>query len=277
MKTTTSTFTTPDGTKLFTQAWLPDRPRATVILQHGLGEHIERYDYLGRYLTSYGYATYAADARGHGQTGKQNGDLGYFASLLQIVADLHAYVQSVANGEKVFLIGHSMGGLISLLYTIHHQETLKGLVLSAPALDAGESVSPLTLRILNLLARFAPKMGTVTLDTSTLSKDQEVVTTYQNDPLVWHGKIPARVGAELIDGANLARAKANEITIPVLLMHGANDRLVNPKGTPAIYEQIASADKTLKLWDGLNHEIFNEPEKDAVIDYTLKWILGHLA
>jgi acylglycerol lipase len=265
MRTTNSTFITKDGTKLFTRAWLPDRPRGTIILQHGLGEHIERYDYVGGYLTSYGYATYAADARGHGQTGKQNGDLGYFAGLPQIVADLRAYIESVANGEKVTLIGHSMGGLVSLLYTIRHQETLRGLVVSAPAIDAGEAVPPLMLRVLNILGKVAPKLGTVALDTSTLSKEKAV----------WHGKIPARVGAELIDGAKLARSQANRITIPVLLMHGTADRLVGPTGTPYIHDQINSADKTLKLWDGLYHEIFNEPERDSVLDYTVQWVQNH--
>lgn len=275
MRTTTGTFVTKDNKKLFTQSWLPDRPRGTIVLQHGLGEHIGRYDYVGGYLTSYGYAVYAADSRGHGQTGKINGDLGCFASLPQIVEDLRAYIDSVSNGEKVVLVAHSMGGLVALLYAIRHQETLKGLVVSAPAIDAGETVPAFMLPLLNLLGRVAPKMGMVTLDTSTLSKDKNVIEAYENDPLVWHGKIPARVGAEMIAGAKLARTQANKITLPALLMHGGQDRLVSPKGTPFIHGQITSADKTLKIWDDLYHEIFNEPEKDTVLDYTLKWIQAH--
>lgn len=281
MKTETGNYKAPDGTTLFTRAWLPDRPRGVIVLQHGLGEHTERYDYVGRFLTSYGYAVHAMDSRGHGKTGERHKDLGYFARLDTLVADLDGYIQSVfdlypdSDIGKPFLIGHSMGGLVALVYAIRHQASLRGLVVSAPALDAGESIPGAMIQVVKVVGNILPRLGMVALDSGTLSRDPAVVAAYVADPLVWHGRVPARVASELIGGARFATANAGAITLPCLVMHGAADRLVNPKGTPAIFETITSADKTLKLWPGLYHEIFNEPEKDTVLAEVIGWVQRH--
>lgn len=277
MRNQPGTLQTPDGFKLFTQQWLPDTPpTATLVIAHGYAEHSGRYAETAAYFVQQGYAVYALDHRGHGQS---RGDgLGYFARFELLSDDLGSVVeQARSQGGPLFLIGHSMGGLLALHYVIRQQPRLNGLVTSGALLDVGEGTPATQQSVGRVLSRLLPRLRVAPTDLTTVSKDQAVVRAYQNDPNVYHGNVAARVGIELIDAVAFVRANLNEVTLPILCLHGAMDKIVNPRCTQLIYDKVSSTDKTIKIYDGLFHEIFNEPEKARVLADVWVWLAEHQA
>jgi alpha-beta hydrolase superfamily lysophospholipase len=171
----------------------------------------------------------------------------------------------------VFLLGHSMGGLISLRYAMAHQDRLTGLILSGPlaALDA----APAPVRVIaKALSAIAPKAPAIAVDSSLVSRDPAVVAAYDADPLVHHGKLPVRTVAELSDAVDSLPEGVRAITVPTLILYGTDDGLCPPRGSKMLAEQISSQDKTLKSYEGLYHEILNEPERDQVLDDIVSWL-----
>ncbi len=245
-------------------------------MTHGYAEHSGRYTHTAEYFVQQGYAVYSMDERGHGQS--RGATLGYFDRFETLYDDLRRYIEWVRSQETMgplFLIGHSMGGMLALYYTIQRQAMLKGLVLSGTLLVRDEDASgPLRLTG-RLLSQIAPKMGIRDLDSSTISKDEAVVKAYDTDPNVYHGKIPARVAAEWYAASQHILSNLSRVTLPVLIMAGEADRLVSPSCSQMIYDRIGSPDKTLKFYDGLYHEIFNEPEKARVLADVWVWLASH--
>lgn len=277
MKHQTAILKAPDGQTLFTQSWTPDQPgKGTIVLVHGLAEHSGRYTHVAEYFVQQGYSVHALDHRGHGQSRGQT--FGYFERFSLLHDDLYLFVESVRSlgrSGPLFMVGHSMGGLLALYYTIRHQGHLKGLITSGALLDAGVDVPGTQVALARFLSQVAPKMGMVDLDSNTLSKDPAVVSAYDNDPNVYRGKLRARVGSELIAAVNETRNNLGKITLPILCLHGAQDRLVKPSSTQYIYDHVGSVDKTIKIYDGLHHEIFNEPEKARVLADVWVWLASH--
>jgi acylglycerol lipase len=262
--------------RLVFTAWLPEgEPAAAVVLVHGYGEHRGRYRHVAEALVREGYAVYAADHLGHGES---EGERAMVRRFDDFADDLHLVVgeaRRAHQGLPVFVVGHSMGGLISLRYALRYQDELAGLVVSGAALYFGEDVSPWLRAVAGLLARFAPKYPVVRRGTggeSVLSRDPAVQALFDADPLCYKGPVLARFGHELDRAARLTRPRLGELTLPLLVMHGEADTFVNPKGSVELYQQARSADKTLKLWSGCRHEIFNELEKDEVIAALLSWL-----
>jgi alpha-beta hydrolase superfamily lysophospholipase len=175
-------------------------------------------------------------------------------------------------GLPVFLLGHSIGGTIAIDYCLQNQDGLKGLIISAPALQQGESIKAWQVALTRILAVIAPKAGVDRLDSSTISKDQKVVKAYRNDELVYTGRLSARLCSEILQTMQTLPSQAAGINLPVLIMHGADDRLVAPGGSQKVYDEIASTDKTLKIFPGLFHEIINEPEKQMVYQEIVQWL-----
>jgi alpha-beta hydrolase superfamily lysophospholipase len=276
MKHETGTYTAPDGVKLFTQHWLPpDDPKAVLFLVHGLAEHSGRYAHVAAFMVARGYAVYTMDLRGHGES---PGLRGYIDRFTVYLDDLHGYLQTVKAAHpdrKVFIIGHSMGGVLSLNFTARYQSELAGMITSGAPLAAGEAVSPAVLALTKVLSTILPRLPVMALDAGTVSRDPAVREAYDNDPLNYRGKIRARLGAEIVALMDGARAGLRTITIPALAMHGGEDSLSDPASLPLIAEQIGSADLTHKLYDGLYHEIFNEPEQDEVLGDVADWLDAH--
>lgn len=259
---------------IYWQAWLPDgEPRAAVVLSHGVSEHSARYQHVGEALTEAGYALYALDHRGHGRS---EGDRANIERLDSLVADLLTLVQMATErqGAKPFLLGHSMGGAVAIAFALQHQETIAGLLLSAPAVDTS-AAGPVTLALGRLTSTIAPNLGVFPVDPEGVSRDPEVVRAYVEDPLVFHKKLPARTVSEIASFANRVPDEAARITLPLLVMHGSADPIIPVDAGRMVEERAGSADKKLIVYDGLYHEILNEPEQEQVLADLIDWLNRH--
>jgi acylglycerol lipase len=259
------------GLEIHWQAWLPaDVPRAIVLIAHGGAEHGGRYAWTAGQLTAHGYAAYAIDHRGHGRSG---GPRAYVDRIDNAVADLHALAALAGErhpGLPAFLLGHSMGGLIALAYALRHQDELAGLVLSAPL--ARLEVNPAARIGGRLLSAVAPRLPVYKIDGTTVSRDPEVVRAYDADPLNHRGMLPARTVGEIAATVDANAARLPELRLPLLVVYGTGDRLVDPRGSALVDERSSSEDSTLIAYDGLYHEVLNEPERDRVIADVTSWL-----
>jgi acylglycerol lipase len=265
------------GLKLYYQCWLPDKkPKAVLLVAHGLAEHSGRYKNLVDYFVPKGYAVYALDHRGHG---KSEGRRSYVDNFNDYLIDLKTFFDRVKKehkNAKIFLFGHSLGATIAAAYAVKHQDGLAGLMVSGSSLVPPPGVSPALLAIAGILSALVPKMGVTVLDASTISRDQSVVDAYVNDPLVFRGKVPARTGAELARMWKQLPDQMPKIKLPILIMHGQADQLSDPRGSKLLYERVGSKDKTLKIYDSCYHEICNEPERKRVCSDMEKWLTKHI-
>ncbi len=270
-------FTGVGGRRIFWQAWLPvQTPRAVVVIAHGASEHSNRYEHVADRLVAEGYAAYAIEHRGHGRS---EGPRALIDRLDNAVADLDQLVALAAErhpGTEVFLLGHSMGGAIAVRYAVLHGERLSGLILSGPlaALEAAPAVQRILARVLSVVT---PGLPIVAIDATLVSRDPEVVQAYVSDPLVYHGKLPARTVTELAAAIDHFPEQAGAITVPTLIMYGTADGLCPPSGSIMLSERIGATDTTLKAYDGLYHEILNEPEQQQVLDDMCAWLAAHVA
>lgn len=267
-----------DGAKLNVTRWLPvGEPKAVVLLAHGYAEHAGRYGYVAARLTAAGYAVYAVDHWGHG---KSDGVMGFVPAFSLYVDGMAALIDRVREawpGKPRLLLGHSMGGLIATLLLIDRQRDFAAAALSGPAIQTPAPPSKLTIWLSRFLSRYFPRAGVMKLDPTGVSRDPAVVAAYLADPFVDTGKLSARLAAEMFDAMARARAGAEAITLPLLLQHGEADRLTAPEGSRYLFDHVASRDKRLEIYPGLFHEIYNEPERDAVLDDLIGWFDAHVA
>ncbi|MHB8085339.1 MAG: alpha/beta hydrolase, partial [Dehalococcoidia bacterium] len=209
-------FTGTGNSKLYWRCWLPDgQPKAIILAVHGLGEHISRYNNLVNNVVPIGYAVYGLDHYGHGKSEGQRVFVPRFQVYLDDLKTFYDVVKKDNPGLKIFLLGHSMGGLIATAYAVEHQQELAGLIVSAPAVLPGESITSSTITLAKVLSAIAPRLGVQALDSSTLSRDKAVVEAYDNDPLVYRGKITARLGSELFTAMSKLEQRMLAITLPV--------------------------------------------------------------
>lgn len=274
------TFSGPRGLRLYHQSWLPDGdPKAIILIVHGLGEHSARYRNFVQAAVPHGYAVYALDHIGHGKSEGTRAFIERFSDFTEPLTQFYEMVRQWQPGKPIILLGHSMGGLIASFYLLGNQEKFKAAIISAPAVKVAENITPAIIFINNLISATLPKMGLLALDPTGVSRDPAVVDAYINDPLNFHGKIPARLGAEMLTAMQRVTAEAGVIRLPLLLIQGSADRMVDPGGAALLFEKAASPDKTLKVYEGFYHELFNEPEADRqkVLDDVLTWLDAHAA
>jgi acylglycerol lipase len=268
------TFSGENGVEIHWQAWAPERPRAAVVIAHGVSEHSDRYSHVAERLVGEGYAVYALDHRGHGRSGGKRAVIDRMAHAVADVGTLIGLVHDAHPGEKVFLLGHSMGGGIALDYALQHQERIDGLVLSAPA-AALDAATPFELAAGRVLSAIAPSVGVFDVDSSTISRDPEVVRAYDEDPMVFSKKLPARTVAELAGVIQTFPDRVPSLGLPLLVMLGSADELVPPDAGRMVHERAGSEDKRLIEYEGLYHEILNEPEQEQVMDDLVDWLDSH--
>jgi len=266
-------FQSHDGLPLHENRWLPEgESAATVLFVHGFTEHSGRYAELAETLNRHGYAVYAMDLPGHGWS---DGEPVLIRSFDQYLADLELFFESVRRrepGKPLFLFGHSMGAAIVVLFSLGREGDLAGLVVSAGALRIGGRVFPILRHLAMVTSRLAPRLRIVTFGGKMLSRDPDVVADFDNDPLVFHGRFPVCSGAEILRAARRIQREMDAVRTPLLILHGTGDRVTDPAGSRLLYARAGSTDKTLKLYDGLYHDLFHEPEKDQVTADVIEWL-----
>jgi alpha-beta hydrolase superfamily lysophospholipase len=260
-----------DGTRLYWQAWgAPGAARGPVVLVHGAAEHGGRYAHVAERLVTAGYSVYALDHRGHGRS---DGPRAMIDRLDRLVEDLALFVARVREeeGRRPFLVGHSLGGAVALTYATRHRDTIEGLVVSGPAVGT-EAVPAVLKTAATVLSAVAPRLPVFKIEDDAVSRDPQVVRDYQLDPLNHPGKLPARTLGEMLRSMDAMPDRVVELRTPLLLLHGGADRLCPPDGSRMVYAGAASSDKTLRVYEGLYHEVFNEPERELVMDDLVAWL-----
>lgn len=247
--------------------------RGVVVISHGGGEHSGRYEHVAGRLCAEGYGVYALDHRGHGRSG---GPRMRFDSIEPLAADLGRMVEIARAdhpGAPCFLLAHSMGATIGLEYAFEGQSSLDGVILTGALAKLDRQ--GLQRAAARVMARVLPGVGVYRVDPEAVSRDPEVVRDYDADPLNHHGQFPAATIVALDQAVSAFPDRLPELQVPLLIMHGADDRLTTPRGSELVDELAGSEDKTRRLYQGLYHEILNEPEQDQVLDEIAAWLGSH--
>lgn len=265
------------GVRIVYDVWTPDAsPRAVVVLSHGLGEHARRYDHVAQCFGDAGLVTYALDHRGHGRSG---GKRVLVRDMSEYTGDFDTLVRTATRehaGLACVVLGHSMGGAIVFTYGVERPDSYDLMVLSGPAVAAQDQLSPLLVLAAKVLGVLVPGLPVQELDVEAISRDPAVVAAYRDDPLVYHGKVPAGIGRVLVQVGETMPQRAPALTAPLLVVHGSEDRLIPVAGSRRLVECAGSADVELKVYPGLYHEVFNEPERDRVLGDVVSWVLQRL-
>lgn len=216
------------------------------------------------------------DHLGHGQSDGTRVYVERFADFTDTLKTYFDMVRAWQTGKPIFLIGHSLGGLISARYLLDHQADLTGAVLSGPSVKVPDGVSSTTIFLGKVFSALLPRFGLLQLEAEGVSRDPAAVKEYVGDPLVYRGKVTARLAAELLKAMQHVTAEAARINLPILILQGSADRLVDPRGARMLYETMSSTDKTMKTYDGFYHEVFNEPERGQVLSDVERWLESRL-
>ena len=275
MNHTEGTFTGHGGLQLYAQCWRPEgEAKATLAIVHGFGEHSGRYGNVVNWFVPKGYAAYAFDLRGFGRSPGQRGHINSFAEFRQDVKAFLQWVQSQQPGKPLFLLGHSLGGLIVLDYVLHYADGLAGVIASGPLLDS--HLFPLLVALAKVLARVWPRFTLDSkLDATALSRDAAVVQAYASDPLV-HSLGTPRLGTELLKTIEWTQAHAADMKVPCLIVHGGGDRLIPPEGGRIFFEKMTLADKERHEYEGYYHEVYNDVGKERVLADVQAWVERHV-
>jgi alpha-beta hydrolase superfamily lysophospholipase len=254
-----------DGLELAYYDWEADEPAAHIILSHGYGEHAGRHAALAEALRAAGYSVHALDHRGHGRSEGERARVGVFREYVDDLRRFCERVYEAAPDARRVLLGHSVGGLIALQLVLEHPEKVDALALSAPYLHNAIEEPGWMVRLSGLLSRYWPGFPTRAVDPAHLSRDPAVAEAYRRDPLVFHGKAPVRVAREVLDAGLYVLARAADIHLPLLIMHGTADRIAALEGSRLFYETAGSSD------EGYYHELFNEVGKEQVVTDLVAW------
>jgi len=269
---------TGDGVRLAWQTWTPTNPRAVIVLVHGMAEYSSRYRETACYLAAEGIAIITGDLRGHGlsEDGSHPGrvHVDQFTDYFHDVEALLRHAEERHKGLPLFILGHSMGGLISLSYSLERPQKLNGAIISSPALGSHPDIRPPLLLqwLVNAFSRLTPRLKfNSNLDNNALCRDPLVVKACNEDPLISH-TVSARWFVELLAAMKRAHTGASGLRIPMLLMQSGADRVVDPTATIKWADAAPPSEVELVVWDGLYHEMFNEPEKEQVREKVLLWL-----
>jgi len=270
-------FLSGDNLDVYARRWPAEGPsRATIVLVHGFAEHTGRYEHFAAHFASHGITTYALDLPGHGRSEGERHIIRSFGPHLSAIRQFLADARKREPGLPVFLIGHSMGGMLVTLLVVTSGADVRGVVLSGPALPHGGNLS-LAAKVMAAIAKVAPWLPLQRLSSSAVSRNPEVVAAYENDPLVYRGRMRMGTIGAFVRAAGRIESDSDRFALPLFIAHGSEDQLAAPAGSELLMARATSTDKTLKIYDGLFHEVFNEPEQDKVLTDVSTWIEARLA
>ena len=250
---------------LYTRDWTPaTAPRGHVLIVHGYGEHVGRYDTFAEELNGLGLHVHGYDHRGHGQSPGKRGYVVDFAVLVDDLASQLRVLRGLAGDLPIFVFAHSMGGLIAGSYFTGEHTGVSGVIFSSPLLAIPDNVSPLLIRMAGVLGALAPWLPVDRVDSRSISRIPAEVITYDDDPLVYHGAIRARTGSQLTAAIAAIETRFSAITVPFLVIHGNGDLLAPPSGSQRLYEEAGSADKHRFVMDGGYHELLRDEDSDQI-------------
>ena len=260
------------GLKIFTRSWNPTegQPRAVVVIVHGFNSHSGHYLWVGEQFAANGLAVHALDLRGRG---KSEGDRYHVDKIEDYTEDVDTLVEIAKArnpGLPIFLLGHSAGGVVSCVYALDHQAKLAGLICES---FAHELPAPdIALAVLKGLSHVVPNAHVLKLDNNSFSRDPKVVEALNNDPFVADEKQPIETVAAMLRGDERLKREFSRITLPVLILHGTEDKVTKPSGSQHFYEMAGAVDKTLKLYEGHYHDLLNDIDKQIVMADIRHWI-----
>ncbi|KAJ4884460.1 alpha/beta-Hydrolases superfamily protein [Raphanus sativus] len=272
-----SLFTTRRGDTLFTQSWSPVslNHRGVIVLLHGLNEHSGRYSDFAKQLNSNGFKVYGIDWIGHGGS---DGLHAYVPSLDYAVDDLKLFLEKVFTenpGLPCFCIGHSTGGAIILKAMLDPkiESRVSGIVLTSPAVGVQPS-HPIFTVLAPIVAFLLPRyqFSAANKKGMPVSRDPQALVTKYSDPLVFTGSIRVKTGYEILRIAAHLQQNLNKVKVPFLVMHGTADTVTDPNASKRLYEEASSSDKSIKLFDGLLHDLLFEPEREIIAGVILDWL-----
>lgn len=273
------TWKSSDNIDFFVNGWQPEtKPKAVVGLIHGLGEHGGRYEHVAKALTDAAYVVASFDMRGHG---KSTGVRGHFPSLDAAMQDIQEFFVFLSQRYPYlpqFIYGHSLGGLLTLTYALKNRPNFKGVIATSSGLRSPITEQKAKLLMVKVLGSLLPTTLLPSgLETAGISQDRAVVDRYNADPLV-HDRVSLAFGKAGLNATNYVWSHAAEFSLPLLLMHGTGDRVTYSHGSADFSKLVAknNPDVTLKLWDGMYHELHNEPVKEQVFQFMIDWLDRHL-
>ena len=270
MAETTKNLTAKDGIELFIRENIPPQYKAMICIVHGFGEHSGRYAHVADFFNKNGYAVLAMDNRGHGKSGGKRGHTPSFDTYLDDIDMFLNYAKTKNESVPLFLYGHSMGGNLTLNYVIQRQpKILRGLIATSPWIRLAFEPKPILITMGKLMRSIFPTFTQDSgLDVNGISRDKAVVDAYINDPLV-HSKITASAGMGMTDSAAFLNTYKGQMSIPTLIVHGTNDKLISQAASEEFANRVTNID--YKKWVGY-HETHNEPEKMDVLQDILQWV-----
>ena len=263
------------GINLFIRTWQPNgRPRAVMVICHGFNSHSGYYAQVGEQLAGQGFAVYALDLRGRGQSDGERYYVNAMSDLVNDVAVVVTLAKSRLPGLPTFLLGHSAGGVVSCLYSIEHQQDLSGLICESFAFEV--PAPGFAIAALKGLSHLAPHAHVLRLKNEDFSRDPSIVQAMNEDPLIAHETQPTHTIAELARADDRLKQEFALITLPILILHGTADRAAKPSGSQHFYDAAGSTDKTLKLYDGYYHDLLNDVGREGVLADIVQWTEARL-
>lgn len=265
-----STFQTRDGLALSSCSYPCPAPRARVVLVHGYAEHMGRYAHVIEALNGAGFEVHAFDLRGHGRS---EGVRGHVLRFQDYLDDLDLFLAELPQDAlPLFLLGHSLGGLLSLRYVLDRPDACVALAVSSPYLHIATDVHFLKEAVANAASHLAPTLLTKSpIEAKALSHDPAVVEAYIADPLIFK-TFNARWFFEAREAQEEVLKRAGEVRLPVLMLIGSADPIAEPARSKEVFERLGSADKTLRIYDDFFHEVLNEVGKERVIRDLVGWL-----
>mmetsp|Transcript_44550 Transcript_44550/g.96867 ORF Transcript_44550/g.96867 Transcript_44550/m.96867 type:complete len:351 (-) Transcript_44550:47-1099(-) len=259
-----------DGLYIYWKRWDPaGESKGVVLIVHGMGEYIGRYEHVAKALNAAGMTVFALDHQGHGRS---EGDRCYAKRLADFVDDILQFAREVVKPampeeKKPFILGHSMGGLLCVMAALKSPHFWHGVVLSAPALMVDPSIAtPLNCWLAKQLSQWLPKLQVDKLGGERGVRNRAGSRQYQLDPLIYNEGLKARMGSEMLDSMDLVAELRGSFALPFLIQQGTNDPIVQPKGAGRFHAAASSHDKTLIMYDNFSHELYNECEADCSVE-----------